>query len=473
MNVFDKIQHFGRSVMLAIAVLPVAGILIGVGGHPAIDIPIMFVAGNAIFANLPLIFAIAVAVGLAKNNDGAAALSAAIGYFVITNVTATMDSTINMGILSGIVSGILAAYLYNRYHTIQLPEFLAFFAGRRFIPIITGLSAFGFGLVFGIIWPPIQGGIDSLALAMGEAGAFGAAAYGFLNRLLIPTGLHHVLNTYIWFNLGDFTDAAGELVRGDLSRFYAGDPTAGVYTSGYFPIMMGGMVGACGAMIVTAKTARRKFAVGVLISAALTSFVTGVTEPVEFAFLFVAPLLFVVHALLTAVSLFIAYSLNIHLAFTFSAGLIDFVLSYSRGQNSALLLILIPMFAVIYFVVFLFVIKLFDLKTPGRETDAGMADMEGANAATAANTSNAAGAGSAMAASYADALGGMDNILTIDNCTTRLRLTIQDHDVVNADALKALGAKGVVKSGGNSLQVIVGTKVEAVARELKDLKRGS
>ncbi len=468
MNVFDKIQHFGRSVMLAIAVLPVAGILIGVGGHPSIDIPIMFVAGNAIFANLPLIFAIAVAVGLSHNNDGAAALSAAIGYFIITNVTTTMDSTINMGVLSGIISGILAAYLYNRYHTIQLPEFLAFFAGRRFIPIITGLSAFILGLAFGIIWPPIQAGIDSLGVAMGDAGAFGAAAYGFLNRLLIPTGLHHVLNTYIWFNLGDFTNAAGDLIRGDLSRFYAGDPTGGIYTAGYFPIMMGGMVGACGAMIVTAKTARRKFAVGVLISAALTSFVTGVTEPVEFAFLFVAPLLFLVHALLTAVSMFISYSLDIHLAFAFSAGLIDFVLSYSRGQNAGYLLVLIPLFAVIYFFVFLFVIKLFDLKTPGRETDEQIAEMEGVD-----SVSVSGGASSELAVAYAAALGGMDNVLTINNCITRLRLTVVDQDSIDANALKALGAKGVVRSGGNSVQVIVGTKVEAVARELTDLKNKS
>jgi len=308
---FDRalgaLQSIGRSLMLPIAVLPAAALLLRLGQPDLLNISWIAAAGNAIFANLSMIFAIGIAIGL-TGGEGAAGLAALVGFLVFNGVFNTLipqvggqpDPNITMGVLSGILIGLVSAGLYRRFHDIRLPDYLAFFGGRRFVPIITALVAVVLGAIFGLIWPTVEIWINTLGTGIVSLGALGTGIYGFLNRLLIPVGLHHVLNTYVWFQLGSFAGPKG-VVHGDLTRYFAGDPTAGNFMAGFFPIMMFGLPAACLAMVRQARFP--KVAAGILLSAAFASFLTGVTEPVEFAFLFVAPLLFVVHAILTGTAL--------------------------------------------------------------------------------------------------------------------------------------------------------------------------
>ncbi|MGZ6390318.1 MAG: PTS transporter subunit EIIC, partial [Ktedonobacterales bacterium] len=301
--------------MLPIAVMPAAALLLRFGQSDLLNIPWMAAAGSAIFSNLSMIFAVGIAVGLA-GGEGAAGLAGLVGYLVFTGVFTTIipqvdgkpDPNISMGVFSGLIVGLVAAWLYRRYYDLRLPDYLAFFGGRRSVPIITAVVALVLGAIFGVIWPPIQNVINGFGTAIVNLGPVGAGIYGFLNRLLIPVGLHHVLNTYFWFQLGNYNTANG-VVHGDLTRYFAGDPSAGNFMAGFFPIMMFGLPAACLAMIRQAKYG--KVAAGILLTAAFTSFLTGVTEPIEFAFLFVAPLLFVVHALLTGTALAVCTLLNI------------------------------------------------------------------------------------------------------------------------------------------------------------------
>src|SRR5579864_6896921 len=302
-NPFLKIQRLGRALMLPIAVLPVAGLLLRLGQPDVFNIKMIADAGGAIFDNLPLLFAIGVAVGFAKDNNGVAALAGAIGYLVQIAVMKDINDKLNMGVLSGIVAGIVAGLLYNRYKDIKLPDYLAFFGGKRFVPIVTGVVCLAIGIVFGYVWQPVQGVIDTAGHWLTTAGALGAFVFGVLNRLLLVTGLHHILNSLTWFVFGNFTPPGGAAVTGDLHRFFAGDPTAGGFMAGFFPIMMFGLPAACLAMFHEAPKERRAVVGGLLFSMALTSFLTGVTEPIEFSFMFLAPVLYVIHALLTGLSL--------------------------------------------------------------------------------------------------------------------------------------------------------------------------
>src|SRR6266480_5880141 len=372
-RVLGALQSIGRSLMLPIAVLPAAALLLRLGQPDLLNLPWMAAAGNALFLpNLAIIFAVGIAIGLA-GGEGAAALAGLVGILVFNGVFNTIipqvggkpDPNISMGVFSGIIIGLVSAGLYRRFHDIRLPDYLAFFGGKRFVPIITALVALLLGAIFGLIWPPIQGGINAVGLAIVSLGAIGTGIYGFLNRLLIPLGLHHVLNTYVWFQLGTYHGAQG-VVTGDLTRYFAGDPTAGNFMAGFFPIMMFGLPAACLAMIRHANFP--KVAAGILLSAALTSFLTGVTEPIEFAFIFVAPVLFVVHAILTGTSLAICTLLGIRIGFGFSAGLIDYVLNFSKSNTANPLLIIVVglVYAVLYYFIFSFFITRFDLGTPGR-----------------------------------------------------------------------------------------------------------
>ncbi|SFL95901.1 Phosphotransferase system IIC components, glucose/maltose/N-acetylglucosamine-specific [Halanaerobium salsuginis] len=301
-KIFAQLQRIGKSLMLPIAVLPAAALLLRLGAPDVLDIPFIMAAGSAIFDNLALLFGIGVAVGIAFDSSGSAGLAGAVGYFVITNGTQAINADINMGVLAGIIGGLTAGVLYNRFHAIKLPDFLGFFGGRRFVPIITGAAGVILAGVFGFIWPPIQNVIQLAGQWIINAGAIGVFVYGFLNRLLIPVGLHHVINSFIWFVFGEFTNAAGEVVTGDLSRFFAGDPSAGFFMSGFFPIFMFGLPAAALAMYHAAKPENKSAVAGIFLSVALTSFLTGITEPIEFSFMFLAPLLYVIHALLTGLS---------------------------------------------------------------------------------------------------------------------------------------------------------------------------
>ncbi|ADU51805.1 PTS system N-acetylglucosamine-specific IIC component, Glc family; PTS system N-acetylglucosamine-specific IIB component, Glc family [Thermaerobacter marianensis DSM 12885] len=367
MNVMGGLQRIGRALMAPVAVLPAAGILLRLGQPDLLNIPVMAQAGDAIFSNLPLLFAIGVGIGLA-NQAGVAGLAALVGYVVFQKTLTTINQDLNMGVLAGILTGALAAAMYNRYHGIRLPEWLGFFGGRRFVPLVTAFWALVLGVVFGFVWGPVQGLIDALGNWIVGAGAVGVFVFGVLNRLLLPFGLHHIINSLVWFVFGDYTNpTTGEVVHGDLHRFFAGDKTAGIFMAGWYPIMMFGLVGVALAMIHEAKPENRASARGILLSAALTSFVTGITEPLEFAFMFLTPVLYVTHALLSGISMALVYELGIRHGFTFSAGLIDFVLNWGIATRPALLIPIGLVFMAVYYVLFRFLIRRLDLPTPGRE----------------------------------------------------------------------------------------------------------
>lgn len=497
--------------MLPVAVLPAAAIILRLGQNDLLGQyhwgfvrwDWLATGGNAIFNNLPLIFAIGVALGL-SGTDGTAALAAVVGYLVfnavfndiipqvVTAGVSGPDPNITMGVLGGIMIGVIAANFYRRYHTIRLPDYLGFFGGRRFVPIITAFAALILGLVFGVIWPPINVVINNVGLGVVTLGPLGAGIYGFLNRLLIPLGLHHILNTYFWQQLGSYTTPAGVVVHGDLNRYFAGDPTAGNYMAGFFPIMMFGLPAACLAMIRHARFP--KVAAGILLSAAFASFLTGITEPIEFAFMFVAPVLYLIHAILTGTALAVCYILQVRIGFGFSAGLIDYVFNFSKS-NSHNAWMVIPIglvYAVIYYFVFSFFIVHFDLGTPGRgekstglsadwilpESQRGPRIKKGAAVpATATATATAKTTATTkddedttLARNVLAALGGSANLQSIEGCITRLRLFVNDPEQVDEPTLKSLGAAGVLKRG-KVVQVVLGTKSDRIAERIDELRK--
>ncbi|WP_110689557.1 N-acetylglucosamine-specific PTS transporter subunit IIBC [Salinicola endophyticus] len=446
------LQKLGRSLMLPIAVLPVAGLLLRLGQPDLLDIGFVANAGNAIFSHLALIFAIGVAVGLADDDNGAAGLAGVIGYLVLEAVLETLNPDINMGVLAGIIIGSVAGLLYNRYKAIKLPDYLAFFGGRRFIPIVTGLSAVALGGLFGVIWPPIQHAIDQLGQWLIDAGDLGLFVYGVLNRILIVTGLHHVLNSFVWFVFGSYDGATG-----DLNRFFAGDPSAGGFMAGFFPVMMFGLPAAALAMYHAAPRGRRAQVGGLLLSLALTAFLTGVTEPIEFSFMFLAPLLYAFHALMTGLSMALMDLLGVKLGFTFSAGAFDYALSYGLSTHGWMMIPVGLAYFALYYLVFRWAIARFDLPTPGREPDA----PAGPAAASAGPRGPA----------FVEALGGVANLVSVGACTTRLRLVMSDAGAIDETTLKTLGARGILRLRGGGLQVILGPIADAVADDIRTALR--
>ncbi|QZY56432.1 N-acetylglucosamine-specific PTS transporter subunit IIBC [Crassaminicella profunda] len=453
-NTFGKLQKLGKSLMLPIAVMPVVALLLRFG--VLLKIPFITAAGSAVFDHLPILFAIGVAIGIAKDNHGAAGLAGAIGYFTATAVAPTFNEAIEvkkMGVLAGMIAGIVAGNLYNKYHDIKLPDFLGFFGGKRFVPIVTSLVSILIGVIYGFVWPYVQEAIDVIANWIIGAGAPGYFVFGTVNRLLIPTGLHHILNSVVWFVFGEFNGATG-----DLGRFFAGDPNAGLFMTGFFPVMMFGLPAAALAMYTTAKKENKKAVGGALLSVAFTAFLTGITEPIEFMFMFLAPGLYVIHALLTGVSLAVTNVLGIHHGFGFSAGALDFGINMNLATKGWLLIPIGLVFFVVYYVIFVFAIKKFDIKTPGRE------DLD-ENAVEFSKVDDLDG----LAKDYLVALGGKENIVELDSCITRLRLTLKDSGRVDEKGLKNLGASGVLKINDKNVQVIVGTKVEILSTRMKKL----
>ncbi|MFA6311043.1 MAG: N-acetylglucosamine-specific PTS transporter subunit IIBC, partial [Sterolibacterium sp.] len=457
---FAGIQQLGRALMLPIAVLPVAGLLLRLGQADLLGIPVMAQAGDAIFSNLALIFAIGVAVGFAKDSNGSAGLAGAIGYLVLTAVLKAIDTKINMGVLAGIAAGLSAGLLYNRYKDIALPPYLAFFGGKRFVSIASGIAMLAAGVLLSYVWPMAQNGIDAVGHWLIGAGEIGLFMYGALNRLLIVTGLHHILNSLVWFVFGSFPDplVAGKVANGDLNRFFAGDPSAGMFMSGFFPVMMFGLPAACLAMYRAARPENRAAVGGVLLSMALTAMLTGVTEPIEFTFMFLAPMLYAIHALLTGVSMALMHAMNVHLGFTFSAGLFDYLLSFGKGRNGLLMLPVGAAYFAIYYGLFTFFIRKYDLKTLGREE---------ASALNPLPSQNVGSKGGERARGFIAALGGSANLKSVDACTTRLRLQVQDNAGIDEAALKALGARGLIKPAAGSVQVVLGPEADIVADEIR------
>jgi len=455
---FNLLQKIGKALMTPIAVLPVAALLLRLGFGDIFDGQLALVmksAGEAVFANLDLLFGIGIAYGLARNNDGAAALSGAIGVLIAKAVYMAIDKDVNMGVFVGIIIGVIAGTLYNRYHTIKVPEFLGFFGGKRFVPIITALAAIVVGILAGYFWHYAQSGIDAFSntiIGLGEVGTF---IYGVLNRLLIPLGLHHILNSVFWFQLGDYTylkDGAEVVANGDLHRFFAGDPSAGVYMSGFYVVMMFGLPAMAYAIWLNTPKAYRKKAAAILAGVAFTSFLTGITEPLEFLFLFVAPLLFVVHAVLTGLALAAAQALDIHAGFGFSAGFIDYVINYKLATHPLRIIPLGLLFAAIYFAVSYYTITLFKLKILETELSEERSIQQDTQDEILA---------------FINALGGADNIIHTDACITRLRMSVRNSEIVKEIDFTALGAKGVIRPDRHSVQIVLGTKAEKVAEGIR------
>ena len=463
--------QLGRALMLPIAVLPIAGLLLRLGQPDLLNIAFVSAAGNAVFSNLPLIFAIGVAVGFAKESHGAAALAAFIGYMILTAALKTLDDSIDMGVMGGIIVGITAGLLYNRFHTIKLPPYLAFFGGRRFVPIITGGACLLIAGVAYFVWPPIGHAINAFGKWTIASGNIGLFFYGFANRLLIPLGLHHILNNLVWFQFGDFAtvqNGINTVVHGDLARFFAQDPTAGTFMAGMFPVMMFGLPAACLAMLHTANSTRQKATAGLLLSMALTSFLTGITEPVEFSFMFLAFPLYLLHAVLTGISMVVMNVLGVKLGFTFSAGLFDYLLSFGLSTKPLWLIPVGIVWGIIYYVIFYVAIIKWNLQTPGREEPPAETPAPAVqNTAQAPTPATQPAQPLTRGQKYVQALGGKENIKNLGACATRLRLEIADVQKVDEPALKALGARGVIKTASGQVQVIIGPEVEFVADEIK------
>lgn len=469
----ETLQPLGRALMLPIAVLPVAALLLRLGQPDLLDIAFISAAGDAIFNHLGLLFAVGVATGFARDGNGAAALAGVVCFLVagqglklfidvppdaikaFTGDAVKMASNAYVNAAAaklevpiGILSGLIGGKFYNRFSTVKLPEYLAFFGGRRFVPIAAGVAGLAMAGLIGLSYDYIVSGMDTASRGIVDAGGPGLFVFGVVNRLLIVTGLHHIINNIAWFVVGDY-----EGTTGDLRRFFAGDPSAGAFMSGFFPVMMFGLPAACLAMYHEAKPERRAMVGGMLFSLALTSFLTGVTEPIEFTFMFLAPLLYAIHAVLTGLAMALMDALNVKLGFGFSAGLFDYVLNYGKATNPLLLLPIGAAYALIYYALFRFVIRRFNLKTPGRE------DEEVAPAVASSLPRGAA---------FVAALGGAANLESIDACTTRLRLIVADQSRIDEAALKALGARGVVKPSDRAVQVVLGPVADAVAMEMRD-----
>ncbi|MGC9493761.1 PTS transporter subunit EIIC [Vibrio genomosp. F10] len=480
-STMTKAQALGKALMLPIALLPAAGLLLGIGN--ALGLSMMEAAGGVIFGNLALLFAVGVAVGLTKDS-GAAALAAIAGLLVMNQtISVTMGITPDMvaegryasvlgiptlqtGPLGGMLVGMLAAYLYNRFYNIQLPEFLGFFAGKRFVPIVTAFSAFLLGLAVPLFWPAVQDGIAAVSTSLSQSNMYVSTFfYGFMERALIPVGLHHVFYAPYWFTFFEYTAGNGEIVNGAQTiwwRMFAdgvhsfeggGYDNAGAYISGNFAIYMFAFPAACLAMYQEAHTKNKKIAAGLLGSAALTAFVTGITEPVEFAFVFVAPVLYFFNAIMAGVSYSVSYALDLQMGKTFSAGIIDYVLygvmpSLSGFEtNWAKLFLWGPINAAIYYSVFRVVIRKFNYQTVGREQDMTEITLDDES----------------LAREILRHVGGSANLKTIGSCITRLRLEVTDMSLVNSDAIRQLGAMGVVKVGSHGVQIILGAKAQFIA----------
>jgi PTS system glucose-specific IIC component len=466
-NFGSFMQQIGKSLMLPVAILPVAGILLGVGLSnfsfiPQIVSKIMQEGGTVIFGNLPLIFAVGVALGFSKN-DGSAAISAVVGYVAMVTTLNCMAQyllklqpehtmhqlsgvvgvvEIDTGVFGGILAGGIAAVMFNKFYKIELPTYLAFFAGKRFVPIMTGFSAIIMGVILSYIWPPIQGAINVFSnWAAYSNPILAGGIYGFVERLLLPFGLHHAWNVPFFFQIGNYVNPeTGVMVHGDIYRFFAGDPTAGILSGGFL-IKMWGLPAAAIAMWHEAKPKFRVNVGTIMLSGALTSVLTGITEPIEFSFMFVAPVLYFLHAIFTGLAFVLLNVFGAHMGFTFSQGGLDLALNYNIDTKPWLTFIFGPFFAIGYYVVFRFVIRFFNLKTPGREDEGSVAAVSQED----------------MARQLVLAFGGKSNLANVDACITRLRISVVNPDLVNANRLKQLGASGVVEAG-TAVQAIFGTR---------------
>ncbi|CNB04624.1 PTS system N-acetylglucosamine-specific transporter subunit IIABC [Yersinia ruckeri] len=498
MNILSYLQKVGRALMVPVATLPAAAILMGVGywidpvgwgGDNALA-ALFIKSGAAIIDNMSVLFAIGVAYGMSKDKDGAAALTGFVGFLVLTTLCSPAAVSMIQKIpldqvpaafgkinnqFVGILVGIISAELYNRFSHVELPKALSFFSGRRLVPILTSFLMIAVAFVLMYLWPLIYNALVTFGEYIKDMGSVGAGIYAFFNRLLIPVGLHHALNSVFWFDVAGINDIPNFL--GGQQSIDAGKAVVGItgrYQAGFFPIMMFGLPGAALAIYHCARPENKAKVAGIMLAGAFAAFFTGITEPLEFSFMFVAPVLYVIHAVLTGISVFIAASMHWIAGFGFSAGLVDMVLS-SRNPLATHWYMLIPqglVFFVIYYVVFRFTINKFNLLTPGRElatagdeTDGYDVDIDNANPNNESEIN-------ALARRYIGAIGGSDNLTNIDACITRLRLNVKDSALVNDSLAKRLGASGVIRLNKQSVQIIVGTRAELIASAMRSVLAG-
>lgn len=531
-KIFGILQRIGRSFMLPIAILPVAGLFLGIGGSftnpTTIEaynltavlgpgtfanslLTVMAQAGEVVFANLPILFAMGVAIGMAKAEKAVAALAGALSFFIMHTAIAAMITvnggadkmlagsvamtvgiqSLQMGVFGGIIVGLGVAYLHNKFYKIQLPQALSFFSGTRFVPIITAIVYLVVGILMFYVWPTVQLGINQVGQLVRVSGYFGTWIYGFMERILIPFGLHHVFYLPFWqTSVGGSLEVGGKMIEGAQNIFFAqlADPTvqkfsvdATRFMAGKFPLMIFGLPGAALAMYRTAKPEKRKVVGGLLFSAALTSMLTGITEPIEFTFLFVAPFLYLIHCIFAGLAYMLMHIMKVAVGMTFSGGLIDMTLfGILQGQSKTnwigIVIAGIGYFVVYYFL-FSFLIKKFNLKTPGREDDANaevkLYTKADVNAKKGKESSKGANASDdELSIAIVHGLGGKSNIESVDNCITRLRCVVVDSKKVKDDVLKATGAAGVIKSG-SGVQVIYGPKVSIIKSNLEEYLENS
>lgn len=491
MKAFAEIQKIGKALMTPVAILPAAGLFLAFGNK--LGIPLMEQAGQIIFTNLPLLFAVGAAIGLV-GGDGVAALSAVVAILIMNTTMGIVSDaaagvaagdmaygmvmgipTLQTGVFGGLIAGIIAAVCYKKFYKTELPAFLGFFAGKRLVPIMTALLAFLVGLAMPVIWVPFQAGLAKLSYLANETNTnISTFIFGVIERSLIPFGLHHIFYAPFWYQFGEYTNAAGQVVSGDqtiwfamlrdgvtnfTSATYSG---AGKFLTGKYPFMMFGLPAAALAMYHEAKTENKKMVGGILFSAALTSFLTGITEPLEFSFLFVAPVLYGIHCIFAGLSFMLMNMFAVRIGMTFSGGLIDYIVfgvlpGTSGFENHWYMVIIVGfIFSVIYYFGFRFAIRKFNLMTPGREeTKKEQADVKVD--------------GNELAVLVLNALGGKENLVSLDACITRLRVEVKDTGKVDDKELKKLGASGVLKVGANGVQAIFGSKAQFICNDLKSM----
>lgn len=460
------VQKLGRSMLVPVAAMPLSGLVQRIAADDMLGIPVLGAAGNAVFGNLDMLFAIGVSLGFAKSkNKGMVALTAVLGLLVFKQGLFIMDETISMGVFAGIIAGLLAAWTFDKHEDTDLPQMFAFWSKEKFPMTMIMIYATFVAIPFGYVWPMIENLLDKFATQLVDLGAFGVFLFMFFNRLLIPLGLHHVLNSYIYYELGSFTTASGTVVTGEMPRFLAQDPTAGFFLSGFFIVMMFGIPGICAAIYKASKH-NREMVKGVMTSAATTSFVTGITEPAEFSFMFVAPQLYVIHAFYAGLAGAVAYMLNVRIGFSFGSCIVDFILNYNIADNAWIIIPLGLGFFFLYYFTFYFVIVKQNLKTLGREDevefDEETSDKE---KELQLNTSNY----EYLSRKLLGCLGGADNVDEAFNCVTRLRVVVKDPELVDTAKIKQLGVAGVLKVTDNEFHIIIGPEVTSVMAEFKKL----
>ena len=461
--VSNQLSKLGKAMLIPVVAMPVAGLLSRLGQPDLLNLDILKIASDVIFGNLDLLFPVGCILAYTKSKDkSSAVLAGVLSVMVFRQALTYLNESISMGVFGGIVSGVSTAIIYNYSKNWKVPSMFSFFAGEKLAITLGPIFSLILAGVFSFIWPPIEAGLDAFAIGLGSMGIFGVFLFGFLNRALIPTGLHHVFNAYIFYELGSYTTANGTVVTGEMTRFLAGDPSAGSFLVMFYVIMVFGIPGVAAAMYKTARPENKEEVKGLANSGALTSIVAGVTEPIEFSFMFTSPLLYFIHSVFTGLAGAILYLFNSRLGFAFGFNIIDLTLNWNMGNNVIYIIPVGIAFFFLYYFTFKTIILKKDIKTPGRSENITEGIDEKELKLSHSNYSY-------MAKKLLQNVGGVENIVNAENCVTRMRLEIKDISLINEDNIKKTGAKGVVKVNKNNIQIIVGTEVVHVMKEFNAL----